>query len=213
LYLAYECVVKRWIDILFSIAALLLLLPLLSAITLCITLEDGGPAFFAQHRTGLGQRRFLIYKFRSMRVAQGWIKPWQGAGARELASRLPQAVRGDARVTYIGAVIRRLSWDELPQLWNVLKGDMSLVGPRPHAVAHDLAWSTLVPNYADRFRVRPGLTGFAQVSGYRGEVSEVTDIVSRVEADNFYIDHWNLLVDIQIILRTFPLLFRDARAY
>jgi putative colanic acid biosynthesis UDP-glucose lipid carrier transferase len=175
-------------------------------------LEDRGLPLFVQERTGLGQRRFLVYKFRTMKC--GAVS---GRTKAPLASppepTVAQAVRGDGRVTRVGAVLRRLSWDEFPQIWNVLKGDMSLVGPRPHAVAHDRAWSDIVPNYADRFRMRPGLTGLAQVKGFRGEVCGPADIAARVQADNAYIDNWRLWHDLRIILMTLPLLFWDPHAY
>jgi lipopolysaccharide/colanic/teichoic acid biosynthesis glycosyltransferase len=200
---------KRAADVSFAAGFLLFFAPLLLIIVAAIMLEDGGSPFFVQERTGLGQRRFLIYKFRTMRCAAAI----RGGVASQPETTVAQAVQGDARVTRVGAVLRRLSWDEFPQLWNVLKGDMSLVGPRPHAVAHDRAWSDVVPNYADRFRMRPGLTGLAQIRGFRGEVSSLGDITQRVQADNAYIDSWRLWLDLRIILMTLPLLFWDPHAY
>jgi putative colanic acid biosynthesis UDP-glucose lipid carrier transferase len=139
-------------------------------------------------------------KFRSMRVLE------DGAD-------LEQATRNDRRITRVGAVIRALSIDELPQLVNVLKGDMSLVGPRPHAVGHDVRWAQSVPGYGRRFRTRPGLTGYAQICGLRGEVLHLAQIRDRVAADNHYIENWSLAFDLAIMLRTIPLLFADPRAY
>jgi putative colanic acid biosynthesis UDP-glucose lipid carrier transferase len=134
-------------------------------------------------------------------------------GVLEDASDLQQATRHDSRITRVGAVIRALSIDELPQLLNIVKGDMSLVGPRPHALGHDEVWARSVPGYASRFRARPGLTGYAQVQGLRGEVRELEQIAARVEADNHYVENWSLRFDLSIMLRTIPLLFNDPRAY
>ncbi|HEX7890923.1 MAG TPA: sugar transferase, partial [Ramlibacter sp.] len=148
---------KRAFDMVAACLALLVFLPLLLLIGVAIWMESEGPVLFRQQRTGLHGRPFRIYKFRTMRVTE------DGADIR-------QAVRGDSRITPLGALLRKLSLDELPQLVNVLKGEMSIVGPRPHALAHDLVWRDRVPGYAGRFRTRPGLTGAAQVNGYRGEV-------------------------------------------
>ena len=112
-----------------------------------------------------------------------------------------------------GALLRKLSIDELPQLWNVLKGDMSIVGPRPHALAHDEYYGALIPTYAARFRAKPGLTGYAQVNGFRGEISDTRGMSDRVAADNSYIEEWSPALDMAILARTVPLIFRDPRAY
>jgi putative colanic acid biosynthesis UDP-glucose lipid carrier transferase len=190
---------KRAFDLAAAGAALLLFLPLMLVIGGAIWMESPGPILFRQRRTGLGGRTFRIYKFRTMRVME------DGDGLR-------QAVRGDARVTPLGSVLRRLSLDELPQLLNVLKGEMSIVGPRPHAVAHDLAWSGQAPGYEARFRARPGLTGAAQVEGCRGEIADAEALARRIAADNAYIDGWSFRADLGLIARTVPLLFGDARA-
>jgi len=191
---------KRAIDLLLSAAALLLFLPLLLLIALAIRYESPGPALFRQQRTGLNGRAFRIYKFRTMRVAED-------------GPQIEQARRDDARVTRLGRLLRKLSLDELPQLLNVLKGDMSLVGPRPHALCHDEAWSRAVPRYADRFRARPGLTGYAQVRGLRGEVTQPDAIRRRVAADNAYIERWSVAEDLKLIAMTVPLMFKDTAAY
>ncbi|RAK61818.1 exopolysaccharide biosynthesis protein [Phenylobacterium hankyongense] len=209
---------KRLFDATLAAFAALILLPLFLLIAVAIFIEDGGQILFLQERTGLGGRKFRLYKFRSMRAAAPQpIAPRPAAGEPEgptLAEpELRQATRGDARVTRVGAVLRRLSWDELPQLLNILKGDMSLVGPRPHAVSHDRIWAAEVPNYGARFRVRPGLTGYAQVNGFRGELRDADSLVGRVQADNFYIDNWSLLLDMKIIIMTVPALFHDPNAY
>jgi putative colanic acid biosynthesis UDP-glucose lipid carrier transferase len=190
---------KRCFDIVFAALLLLLLAPLFVLVGVVIKLESEGPVFFRQERTGLGGKPFTILKFRSMRLHHD--------------RHVVQATRSDARVTRVGAVIRALSIDELPQLLNVVRGDMSLVGPRPHALAHDQRWSLMVPDYWERFRARPGLTGLAQVRGNRGEVSSVDDIAARVGDDNAYIDRWSLGLDFKIVLATVPLIFADPNAY
>lgn len=191
---------KRAFDVALALGALLVFLPLLLVIALLVRLESRGPALFRQRRTGLGGQIFTVFKFRTMTVVED-------------GETIRQATRGDARVTPLGAVLRKLSLDELPQLLNVLRGDMSLIGPRPHAVAHDEMWGKLVPGYDRRFRARPGLTGYAAVCGLRGEVKDLQAIVDRVEADNEYIDTWSFGLDMKIVWRTLPLIFGDSRAY
>lgn len=191
---------KRAFDILVAALALLAFLPLLLVVGVAIWMESEGPILFRQQRTGLHGKPFRIYKFRTMRVTE------DGAEIR-------QATRGDSRVTPLGGLLRKLSLDELPQLLNVLKGEMSIVGPRPHAIAHDIVWSRRVPGYAGRFRTRPGLTGAAQVNGYRGEVANDEGLFARIDADNAYIDDWRFGTDLGLVLRTVPLLFGDARAF
>lgn len=184
----------------FAAAALLVLLPILLLIALAIRLETPGPALFRQRRGGLGGRPFVIYKFRSMTCQE------DGGGIRH-------ATREDPRVTPFGALLRRTSLDELPQLINVLKGDMSLVGPRPHALAHDEYYAARLPNYAARTRAKPGLTGLAQVSGWRGEIDELETMAQRVAYDIAYIDDWSLPLDLKLIFLTFTRLPFDRQAY
>jgi putative colanic acid biosysnthesis UDP-glucose lipid carrier transferase len=191
---------KRIVDILGAGLALLLFLPLLLTIAMLVRLESGGPVIFKQRRTGHQGRIFTIYKFRTMTVAED-------------CADVRQATRDDARVTAFGAVLRRLSLDELPQFLNVLKGDMSLVGPRPHALAHDEQYGELIPTYIDRFRAKPGLTGLAQVNGLRGEIQDLRCMRDRVAADNLYIDSWSLGLDIAILAKTALIIFRDPQAY
>ena len=191
---------KRMLDIVGAGFALLLFLPLLLTIALLVRLESGGPVIFKQRRTGHMGRPFTIYKFRTMTVAE------DNADVRH-------ATRDDARVTAIGAVLRKLSLDELPQFLNVLKGDMSLVGPRPHALAHDAHYGEAIPTYADRFRAKPGLTGLAQVNGLRGEIHDLRCMRDRVAADNLYIESWSLGLDIAILAKTAVIIFRDPQAY
>jgi putative colanic acid biosynthesis UDP-glucose lipid carrier transferase len=191
---------KRAFDIVMAFCALMVFLPLLLTIAMLVRLESRGPALFRQRRTGLHGEIFTVFKFRTMSVAED-------------GDTVRQATRDDARVTALGAILRKFSLDELPQLLNVLRGDMSLIGPRPHAVAHDEAWGKQVAGYERRFRARPGLTGYAAVSGFRGEVKELQAIVDRVESDNEYIDTWTFGLDMKIIWRTLPLIFGDTRAY
>lgn len=191
---------KRAMDLVLTLSALVFFAPLLVLISLAILIETRGPVLFCQQRGGLGGRPFCIFKFRTMRVVE------EGGDVR-------QATRGDPRVTRVGAFLRKTSLDELPQLFNVLAGDMSLVGPRPHALSHDLQFAAQVPAYADRAGVRPGLTGLAQVSGCRGEVRSIEDVVRRVEYDVSYIETWSLMLDARILALTCLKVFFDDKAY
>ena len=184
-----EVLAKRGVDILLASVALVLLSPVLVAVAVAIKLDSRGPVFFMQRRYGFNQEPFRIFKFRSMRTME------DGRGVR-------QATAGDSRITRIGAFIRKTNIDELPQLLNVIKGEMSLVGPRPHALAHDQAFEREVARYARRHNVRPGITGWAQVNGWRGETDTPEKVVGRVEHDLYYIDNWSLLLDINIMIRT-----------
>jgi putative colanic acid biosysnthesis UDP-glucose lipid carrier transferase len=159
-------------------------------IALAIKLESPGPVLFRQRRRGRYQTVISIWKFRTMRVME------DGASIR-------QATRGDNRVTLVGRVLRRTSLDELPQLFNVITGDMSLVGPRPHALAHDEEFSQLLDMYPDRHQMRPGMTGLAQIKGLRGSTAAPGSIEARVAADLAYIHSWSLWLDFKILLQTF----------
>ena len=191
---------KRALDLAIAGLALILFLPLLLLVAAAIRAEGPGPALFRQQRTGLYGKPFWIFKFRTMRPEPE-------------APEIRQASRHDARVTHVGRVLRKLSLDELPQLLNVLRGEMSLVGPRPHALCHDNRWAAFVPGYADRFRVRPGLTGLAQVRGWRGEVHDDDALLRRIASDNEYVESWTFWGDLQLLVRTVPLVLRDPRAY
>ena len=193
-------VFKRLLDVVIAGFSLLLFLPLLLVVTAAIRLESPGQAIFRQRRTGYRGRVFTIYKFRTMTVAED-------------SGEIRHATKNDKRVTEIGGLLRKLSIDELPQLWNVLKGDMSIVGPRPHALSHDEYYGALIPTYAARFRAKPGLTGYAQVNGFRGEIRDLRCMSDRVAADNSYIEEWSPALDMAILVRTIPLIFRDPRAY
>lgn len=183
-----ERLAKRALDIVLSLALLLPFALLFLGIALAIRLEDGGPVFYRQRRHGRGLTQFGMWKFRSMRVQDGDV--------------FVQATKNDSRITRVGAFLRRTSLDELPQLINVLRGEMSLVGPRPHAVAMDEVLRKSIANYDLRYRVRPGITGLAQVRGLRGETGVSHTMQDRVDADNEYIDHWNLMLDLRILVLT-----------
>jgi putative colanic acid biosynthesis UDP-glucose lipid carrier transferase len=191
---------KRLFDIAVAGWALLLFLPLLLVVMAAIRLESPGQAIFRQRRPGYRGQVFTILKFRTMTVAED-------------SAEVRQATKGDSRVTAVGSLLRKLSIDELPQLWNVLRGDMSIVGPRPHALAHDEYYGAMIPAYGARFRAKPGLTGYAQVNGFRGEIADMRCMSDRVAADNSYIEEWSLALDVAILLKTVPLIFRDPNAY
>lgn len=192
---------KRCVDIaLSSVALLVLAIPLL-VIAVCIRATSPGPALFRQRRYGLDGREFSIYKFRTMTVVE------DGKNA------FTQARRGDARITPLGAFLRRTSLDELPQLLNVLAGDMSLVGPRPHPVALNEAQRKLIDGYMLRHKVRPGITGWAQIHGFRGETDTPEKMEFRVRYDLEYINDWSLWLDMKIIWRTAVMVLRDSNAY
>ena len=195
-----ERALKRGLDIFVAGLALLILSPALVGLGLAVRLTSPGPILFRQARCGFGGRRFAILKFRSMTVCED-------------GPVVTQARRGDTRLTRIGAFLRSHSLDELPQLWNVLRGEMSLVGPRPHAVAHDNLYDPLIRSYALRQHVKPGITGWAQVNGWRGETRDVCEMEARVRHDLWYIDNYSFGIDLLILLRTVILSFGDQRAY
>lgn len=195
-----ESKIKRATDILGACAGLIALAPLLFIVSLIIRLDSQGPILFRQQRTGLRGQPFTIYKFRTMHV-------------QENGGRVIQATKGDSRITRIGAILRRSSIDELPQLINVLQGNMSLVGPRPHAKAHDDYYAALLSDYNKRFEAKPGLTGLAQVSGLRGETAQLEQMSMRIVYDLTYISYWSAWMDFKIILQTILNLPFDSRAY
>jgi Undecaprenyl-phosphate glucose phosphotransferase len=180
---------KRAFDLVVASLALLMLAPLFAIVAILIKLDSAGPALFLQRRYGFNQEPFRIVKFRTMT-------------AMEDDAQLMSATRFDPRVTRIGAFLRRSSIDELPQLLNVLAGDMSLVGPRPHALAHDQRYEGRIARYARRHNVKPGITGWAQVSGLRGEIATEDKMRRRVEHDLYYVDNWSLWLDLKIIAMT-----------
>jgi len=183
-------ITKRVFDILFASAIIIFILSWLTPIiAILIKLESKGPVFFKQSRNGFNYTEFDCYKFRSM-------TPNDDANSQ-------QATKGDMRITKMGAFIRKTSIDELPQFYNVLFGDMSVVGPRPHMVVHTNMYARKVNKFMVRHFVKPGITGLAQVSGMRGEIEEDKDIINRVKYDIFYIENWSLLLDLKIIIQTF----------
>lgn len=192
-------VLKSALDYAVATLGLLLLSPLLALAALAIKLDSPGPVFFRQRRYGQNNRVFRIFKFRTMAVS-----------VSEDGSAIRQAERNDPRVTRVGRFLRATSIDELPQLFNVLAGEMSIVGPRPHAVAHDEHFEKQLDVFARRRRVRPGLTGWAQVNGLRGETRTVEHIRRRTEHDLYYIDNWSIWLDVEIITRTLFVLGRGA---
>jgi Undecaprenyl-phosphate glucose phosphotransferase len=191
---------KRIIDILASLSGLIVLLPILALTAVMIKLDSSGPIFFRQKRCGFNGKQFYIFKFRTMTVLED-------------GAQIQQATRSDNRVTRLGKWLRRSSIDELPQLLNVLSGSMSLVGPRPHALAHDNHFLKIVSNYAYRHHMKPGLTGWAQVNGHRGATPTVEQIRDRVECDLWYIDNWSLRLDFLIMFRTIFEIMRGHNAY
>ena len=191
---------KRLIDIIVSATALLVLLPLLLAVALLVKFGSAGPVIFRQRRYGLDGREIVVYKFRTMTVTEDF-------------GPIVQATRDDKRITAVGKVLRRYSLDELPQLFNVLQGRMSLVGPRPHAVAHNEQYRKLIKGYMVRHKVKPGITGLAQVNGCRGETSRLEEMERRIKYDLDYLRNWSPLLDLKILFATAFKIFYDSRAY
>ena len=187
---------KRATDVVLSSLMLLIALPAMFVIALAIKLTSAGSVIFRQRRYGLDGAEINVYKFRTMTVTEN------GATVR-------QATRDDPRVTPLGRFLRRYSLDELPQLLNVLQGRMSLVGPRPHAVAHNEQYRRLIDGYMVRHKVTPGMTGLAQVNGCRGETSSLEDMKRRIDYDLDYLRHWSLMLDIKILCRTLSIVFRE----
>ena len=185
----FEAAQKRLVDMVLSSLALVVFAPLFAILALLIKIDSPGPVIFRQRRYGFNQQAFRIYKFRSMTTMDD-------------GAVIEQAREGDARITRVGAFMRRCNIDELPQLLNVLRGEMSLVGPRPHAMAHDQHFERVIALYARRHNVKPGITGWAQANGLRGETATTDKMRERVEHDLFYIDHWSIGFDFQIMALT-----------
>ncbi|TXE19080.1 undecaprenyl-phosphate glucose phosphotransferase [Psychroserpens burtonensis] len=198
---SFNTIVKRFFDIIFSSLVVIFILSWLTPIiAVLIKLESKGPVFFKQSRNGFNYKEFDCYKFRSMTPNKD--------------AHLYQATRGDQRITKIGRLIRKTSIDELPQFFNVLFGDMSVVGPRPHMVSHTNMYAKKIDKFMVRHFVKPGITGLAQISGFRGEIESDKDIIGRVKFDIFYIENWSLLLDIKIIAKTFMNAVKgDDKAY
>ena len=208
-WLFYACVkkkallftyIKRFCDIISSIAIMLVTIPLSIIAMVIIKFSDFGPIFFTQKRTGLNGVEFKCYKFRSMKVNE------------EADSK--QATVNDPRKTRFGDFLRRSNIDELPQFINVFKGDMSIVGPRPHMLAHTEIYARLIDKYMVRHFIKPGVTGWAQTHGFRGETKELSQMEGRVKADIWYMEHWTLLLDLYIIYKTIAnIILGEKNAY
>ena len=195
-----ELVLKRTLDLFLAGTILIAIAPLLAVVSFLVKLNSPGPVIFRQRRKGFNGKEFVIYKFRTMNVLEDGHK-------------IRQAQRNDGRVTRVGRILRVTSIDELPQLVNVLRGQMSLVGPRPHPVALDNGCSKLIANYAFRQHVKPGLTGWAQIKGFRGETAKLELMEERVAHDLWYVKNWSIWLDLRIIVRTFFVLLRPHNAY
>lgn len=191
---------KRLSDMLIATLAIVAAAPVMLAIAAAVKLESPGPILFKQRRYGLDGREIVVWKFRSMTVMED-------------RTTVAQATRNDRRVTRVGRIIRRTSLDELPQFFNVLQGRMSVVGPRPHAIAHNEQYRKLIKGYMVRHKVKPGITGWAQVNGARGETDRIELMEARIRYDLDYLRNWSLRLDLKIILKTILLIFRDRNAY
>ena len=187
----YSKFVKRSIDFTLSLCGIVILSVPMIIIALIIKLDSKGPVFFWQKRVGLNKKTFMMPKFRTMRT--------------DAPANMPTHLLNDPEVwiTCVGKVLRKTSLDELPQMFSILKGDMSIVGPRPHMLKHTEEYSELIDNYLVRHMVKPGITGWAQVTGFRGETKELYQMKGRVEADIWYMEHWSFLLDLFIIYKTF----------
>ena len=180
---------KRMFDIMFSSIIILLIYPwLMPLVSLLVKISSKGPVLFKQLRSGIDNRDFYCYKFRTMKV-------------NKLADEL-QAIKGDVRITRVGAFLRKTNFDEFPQFLNVFKGEMSVVGPRPHMLKHTDEYSQLIDQYMVRQLVKPGITGAAQVYGFRGETKTTEEMESRVKLDVWYIENWSLLLDVKMVVLT-----------
>jgi Undecaprenyl-phosphate glucose phosphotransferase len=195
-----ELLAKRCFDLALATSALVGLLPLMFVTAMLIKFDSRGPVFFKQKRNGFNDRTFDIFKFRTMHVVED-------------CDGIKQATRDDPRITRFGRWLRKSSIDELPQLLNVIRGDMSLVGPRPHATCHNSEYEKLIANYAFRHHVKPGLTGWAQVNGFRGETRRIEQMERRVEHDLWYINNWSPWLDLKIVIQTTVVALRQDAAY
>lgn len=196
----FNQMLKRFSDVALALLFIIPTLLIFPMVWLCIKIQSPGPIIFKQQRTGIDGKTFTLYKFRSMHL--------------NAAAHLQQATKNDPRKFAFGSLMRKTSIDELPQLWNVLKGDMSIVGPRPHMLAHTNEYSKLIDKYMVRHFVKPGITGWAQVSGFRGETKELWQMEERVRCDIWYMENWSIWLDIRIILLTAKsLFFHDKHAY
>ena len=192
--------IKRGSDIVLSILILLLISPIMLTIALAIAMTTSGPIIFKQRRYGLNGEEILVSKFCTMTVCED-------------GDTVQQAQKDDRRITPIGAFLRKTSLDELPQFFNVLQGRMSIVGPRPHAVAHNELYRSMIKGYMVRHKVKPGITGWAQVNGWRGETDTLEKMKNRIDYDLAYLQNWSLRLDLYIILKTIIVVLKDRHAY
>ena len=199
-YTGVDSVVKNLSDFVLAALILVILSPLMLLIALIVKLTSPGPAIFKQRRYGLNGEEIIVYKFRSMTVSED-------------GSKIEQAQKNDPRITKVGAFLRRSSLDELPQFINVLQGRMSIVGPRPHAVAHNELYRNLIKGYMLRHKIKPGITGWAQVNGLRGETQELEKMKARIEYDLYYLRNWSIWLDLWVIILTVWVVLRKDNAY
>lgn len=199
-FYGFRGMLKRASDILLSTLILLMIWPIMLAVGIAVKLSSPGPMIFRQRRYGLDGEQIIVYKFRTMKVTED-------------GPTIRQAQRDDDRITPLGRFLRKTSLDELPQFINVLEGKMSIVGPRPHAVAHNEMYRKVIKGYMIRHKVKPGITGWAQVNGFRGETESLDKMKDRIEYDLDYLRNWSLALDIWIIFKTALLVFRDQTAY
>jgi putative colanic acid biosynthesis UDP-glucose lipid carrier transferase len=199
-FIGINGMIKRISDVVLSLSILLLIAPLMLLIAMGVKLSSPGPALFKQRRYGLDGKEIMVYKFRSMTVMED-------------SEDISQATRGDLRITKLGGFLRKTSLDELPQFFNVLQGHMSIVGPRPHAISHNEIYRRLINGYMIRHKVKPGITGWAQVNGFRGETDIVEKMQRRIDYDLDYLRNWSLLLDLSIIFKTIGVVIRDKNAF
>ncbi len=192
--------IKRISDVVLSFLILLLIAPLMLLIAIGVKLSSRGPVLFKQGRYGLDGKEIVVYKFRSMTVMED-------------GEQVNQATRNDPRITRFGSFLRKTSLDELPQFINVLQGRMSIVGPRPHAVSHNEIYRSLIKGYMIRHKVKPGITGWAQVNGFRGETETIEKMQARIDYDLDYLRNWSLFLDLSIIFKTICVVIKGKNAY
>ena len=200
-FVGINSIIKRISDVVLSLAILLLISPLMLLIAAGVKLSSRGPVLFKQRRYGLDGKDIVVYKFRSMTVME------------DDAQQINQATRNDPRITRFGGFLRRTSLDELPQFINVLQGRMSIVGPRPHAISHNEMYRSLIKGYMIRHKVKPGITGWAQINGFRGETDILEKMQARIDYDLDYLRNWSLFLDLLIIFKTISVVIEDKNAY
>ena len=199
-FIGINNVTKRIMDVTLSISILLLVSPLMLLIAAGIKLSSPGSVLFKQRRYGLDGKEILVYKFRTMTVMED-------------SEQVNQAIRNDPRITWFGGLLRKTSLDELPQFINVLQGRMSIVGPRPHAVSHNEMYRNLIKGYMVRHKVKPGITGWAQIKGFRGETNTVEKMKARIDCDLYYLRNWSFFLDLMIIFKTFGVVIKGENAF